>query len=151
MDAAKLHSTSGGALPGAGGWLLREPRPVAGLRALRTTLRTLHLVAMAVLFGGHVHGVEAARLLPALLATLASGGALMAIEVWRAPVWLVQVRGAATVAKIGLVTAVAWLWDWRVLLLGSALVIGAVVSHMPGRWRYHSLLHGRPVGPQERG
>jgi hypothetical protein len=106
---------------------------------------------MAVLYGGHVHGVEPERLVPALVGTLASGSALAALDVWRAPIWLVQVRGLATYLKLGLVASVAVLWEWRVALLTLALAVGAVVSHMPGRFRYHSLLHGRAVGPRDLG
>ncbi|MDX1648767.1 MAG: hypothetical protein R3263_02835 [Myxococcota bacterium] len=127
------------------------PRSVAHVRLYRTSLRTLHLIAVAALYGGHLHGVAAGRLAPALLATVATGGALAALEVWRAPVWLVQVRGLATVAKVGLVAAVALWWEGRLLLLTAAMVVGAVVAHAPGRLRYHSLLHGRPAGPRELG
>ena len=64
---------------------------------------------------------------------------------------MVQIRGVATLVKLLLVAAVAAFWEQRVALLSLALVIGAVVSHMPGRWRYHSLLHGRVVGPEDKG
>jgi hypothetical protein len=64
---------------------------------------------------------------------------------------LVQVRGAATLFKVVLVAGVGAAWDLRVALLTLALVIGSVSSHMPGRWRYYSLLHGRVVGPTEKG
>jgi len=106
---------------------------------------------MAVLYGGHVLGVEPGRLVPALAATVGSGAALASLDAWRAPIWLVQIRGAATYLKLLLVASVAVWWDGRLLLLTLALVLGAVVSHMPGRWRYHSLLHGRPVGPRDLG
>jgi hypothetical protein len=108
-------------------------------------------MAAAVLYGGHVYGVSGERLLPALAATLATGGALVALEVFRVPVWLVQLRGIATLAKLALVGSVAVLWDLRILLLTLALAIGVVAAHMPGRWRYHSVLHGRVVGPLEKG
>jgi hypothetical protein len=144
--------------PGEAGWLAHlrrslrvEPRAVPGVRGLRTTLRTLHLIAVAALYGGHVYGVDSQRLLPALGASVASGALFMALELYRAPVWLVQVRGVATLVKIALVASVAVAWDWRVPLLTAVLAIGAVSSHMPGRWRYHSLLHGRVVGPREQG
>jgi len=130
--------------PGRGG-------RAAGVRALRTALRTAHLIAFGTLYGGHVYGVEAERLVPALIATVATGGAFMGLEIYRAPVWLVQVRGLATLVKLALVVGVAALWPLRVPLLTLALVIGAVTSHMPSRWRYYSLLHGRAVGPQEKG
>lgn len=127
------------------------PRPLPGVRVIRTTLRTAHLLAFGTLYGGHVYSIPAQRLLPALLATLASGGALMALEIYRTPLWLGQVRGLATLVKIGLVAAVAVYWDSRLWLLSAAAITGGVVSHMPGRYRYYSLLHGHPVGEQERG
>jgi hypothetical protein len=75
----------------------------------------------------------------------------MALEIYRTPIWLGQVRGVATLTKIGLVAAVAVYWDARLWLLTAAAIIGGVVSHMPGRYRYYSLIHGHPVGAQERG
>jgi hypothetical protein len=127
------------------------PRPLPGVRVIRTTLRTAHLLAFGSLYGGHIYGIEPGRLLPALLATLASGGALMALEIYRTPLWLGQIRGVATVVKIGLVAAVAGYSDLRLWFLTAAAIIGGVVSHMPGRFRYYSLIHGHPIGEQERG
>jgi hypothetical protein len=75
----------------------------------------------------------------------------MALELYRTPLWLVQVRGLATLAKIALVAAVAVCWDFRIVLLTTAVVIGTVVSHMPGRYRYYSVIHGRAIGVQESG
>ena len=126
-------------------------RPVPHLRVLRTTLRTLHLLAAAALYGGHVHGVEAARLVPALGATLVTGGAFLALEVWRFPPWLVQLRGAATFAKLALLACVPLFWEWRVVILSAVLAIGVVTAHMPGRYRYRSLLSGVPAGPEDKG
>lgn len=122
-----------------------------GVRVTRTTLRTAHLAAFGALYGGHVYGVEADRLLPALIATLASGGGLMALEIWRNPVWVMQIRGVATLVKIALVASVALAWDARVGLLTCAIVIGGVVSHMPSQYRYWSIVHRRVVGSDERG
>jgi len=118
---------------------------------MRTSLRTLHLLAVGALYGGHVYGVEAERLVPALAGVLATGGALVAFEVLQARIWLVQVRGAGTLLKLVLVAGVGVFWELRLVLLTLALVIGSVSSHMPGRWRYYSLLHGRVLGPTERG
>ncbi|MDB4433434.1 hypothetical protein N9166_01720 [bacterium] len=131
--------------------LRAEPLPLSGARPLRTALRTGHIIAFAALYGGHIYGIGAGRLLPALLATVATGGALMALEVYQAPVWLAQIRGLATFAKLVLVVSVAFLWDWRIPLLTLVVVIGTVNSHMPGRYRYYSPLHGRIVGSEEKG
>jgi hypothetical protein len=133
------------------GWIRVDPRPVPAARLLRTILRTAHLIAAGALYGGHIYGVEPERLVPALAAVLATGGAFLGIEVYQASVWLVQIRGVATLVKLALVAAVAPFWEFRVLLLTLAVIIGGVSSHMPGRWRYHSVLHGRVVGPQESG
>jgi hypothetical protein len=121
------------------------------MRAARTLLRTAHLIAVAALYGGHVYGIPAERLEPALLAAVGTGVVFVAFEVLQAPIWLVQVRGVATAAKLALVAITRVRPGWAVACLTLAMTIGAVSSHMPGRWRYHSLLHGRPVGPREKG
>jgi hypothetical protein len=132
-------------------WVRTEPRPVPAVRALRTTLRTLHLISIAALYGGHVYGVSADRLAPALVATAATGAAFMALEVYRAPVWLVQVRGIATAVKIALIASLSLLWELRIPILTLVIAMGVVTSHMPGRWRYYSVVHGGPAGPEELG
>jgi len=126
-------------------------RPMRGSRAMRTTLRTVHLIAIAALYGGHVFGVEKERLLPALVAVLASGAAFMVFEVLRSPIWLVQLRGVATYIKIAMMSSVGIFWDQRVLILTAVLAIGVVVAHMPGRYRYFSLLHRREMPGGDRG
>jgi hypothetical protein len=132
-------------------WLEAGPHPIPAVRFWRTVLRTAHLIAFGALYGGHVYGFPAERLAPALAATVGTGAALMALEVVRAPVWLVQVRGVATVIKIALVAVAQASPQLALPVLTLAIVIGGVASHMPGRWRYHSLLHGRVVGPREKG
>jgi hypothetical protein len=138
-----MPSRGGAAMP------LRDFLPSA--RVVRTTLRTTHLIAFGALYGGHVYAVDASRLHPALYATLASGAAMMTLEIVRHPVWVVQVRGLATFVKVALVASVALAWNERVWLLTAVIVVGAVVSHMPGRYRYYSIVHRRVVGGQERG
>ena len=65
----------------------RRPRPLPGVRALRTTLRTAHLVSFGALYGGHLYGVPAERLWPALLATVTTGGGLQRPENLPPPPW----------------------------------------------------------------
>ena len=128
-----------------------RPRPLPAARPLRTALRTAHLIAFGALYGGHVYGVPASRLWPALAGTVATGAAFMGLEMYRTPLWPVQVRGLATFVKIALVAAVGLWWELHIWLLTAAIIIGGIVSHMPGRFRYYSILHGRPVGEQESG
>ncbi len=126
-------------------------RPVPYVRVVRTSLRTAHLIAFGALYGGHVYGVAAERLVPALVATVATGTALMGLEVYRSAVWLVQLRGVATFAKMALVASVLMFWNVRVAILTAVIVIGGVSAHMPGQYRYYSLLHRRALDGREAG
>jgi len=125
--------------------------PMRGSREIRTSLRSLHLICIAALYGGHVFGVEKERLLPALIAVFVSGGLFALFEIFRSPIWLVQLRGVATYLKIAMVISVELFWDWRVAILSVVIVLGTFVSHMPGSLRYYSLLHGREVRGGELG
>lgn len=120
-------------------------------RLLRTVLRTAHIAAFAALYGGHVYGIAATDLHPALIAAVGTGAALMALEGLRSPIWFVQIRGLATLLKVLLTLLVAVWWDLRIALLTVVIVIGSVSSHMPGRFRYWSILHRRVAGDHESG
>ena len=132
-------------------WTEAGEHKIPGARWLRTSLRALHLIGVGALYGGHLYDVDVTRLQPALLSVLVTGGLLVCFEVWQSRIWLVQVRGVATFLKLGALAAIGLTPDWTVALLTLALVIGSVSSHMPGRWRYHSVLHGRVAGLTERG
>jgi hypothetical protein len=132
-------------------WLEAGAHVIPGARWLRTTLRTLHLIAVGALYGGHLYAVDVTRLQPALLSVLLTGGLLVCFEVWQSRIWVVQVRGVATFLKLGALAAIGLAPDWTVALLTLAMMIGSISSHMPGRWRYHSVLHGRVAGLTERG
>lgn len=120
-------------------------QPMPSARPIRTSLRAAHVLAFGALFGGHVFAVEAERLVPALLAVIVTGTLFMAFEIWRAPIWLVQVRGVATYGKLVLLLCIPAFWPQRVWILAAIVVIGTVVSHMPSKYRYWSLLHRREV------
>jgi hypothetical protein len=132
-------------------WLEVGVQTIPGARWLRTSLRTLHLIAVGALYGGHLYAVDVTRLQPALFSVLLTGGLLVCFEAWQSRIWLVQVRGVATFVKLGLLAATGLTPDWTVALLTLAMLIGSISSHMPARWRYHSVLHGRVAGPTEKG
>jgi len=128
-----------------------RPAPLPAARSLRTTLRTAHTLAFGTYYGGHVFSVEPERLLPALLAVLATGGAFMTFEIWRAPIWVAQVRGVACYLKLALLLAVAACWEYRIAILTLVVVIATVISHAPSHIRYYSLLHLRAVNTDSKG
>jgi len=111
------------------------------MRAWNIGLRSGHLAAMGVLLGGHAFDIAPARLLPALWATVLTGIALVAVEAGLNLVWLHQGRGLMTLAKLGLLAAVPWFWDYRLPILLAVVVLASVGSHMPARFRYYSVLY----------
>ncbi|MBW2273220.1 MAG: hypothetical protein JRG96_08110 [Deltaproteobacteria bacterium] len=128
-----------------------KPPPLRGERFLRTSLRTLHILAFGVYFGGHVYGVEPERLIYGLAAVVSSGGAFAAFEIWRAPVWLLQLRGTVTFLKILLLLCIGLFWEGRIPLM-ILITVGAVVSsHMPARYRYYSPFLGRVLDEGHKG
>lgn len=121
------------------------PRHLPHARVLNVASRTLHLAAISALVGGHVFGVPAPRLEPWLWGAIASGGALMAIEMYPSIDWLAQLAGVFVAAKLALLCVVPFAWEERVPILFGVLVIASVGSHMSGRYRHYSLLYRRNV------
>lgn len=108
-------------------------------------LRTLHIAAVGILLGGHAFEVTAVRLLPWLYLSLISGAGLIGLELYGSCKWLYQGKGVLVILKLLLIAAVAVFWEQRLWLLLAALVIGSVGSHMPGRFRYYSVIHRRVI------
>lgn len=125
-------------------WLAPDPpRPVAHERAWNVGLRTLHLMAFGVLLGGHFWGVGAEPLIPALGITVASGAALMGLELYKSFHWLLLGKGLFVLAKLVLLVSVPLFWQARVPLLFLVVAVASVGAHMPARYRHYSVLYRR--------
>lgn len=122
------------------------PRKIPHARFLNVSCRTVHLAAFGLLLGGHAWDVEAGRLLVALWMTIASGLALMTLELLATVHWLLEARGLMVLLKLGLLLFVPLAWDHRVPLLLAVVAIASVGSHMPARFRHASLLSALGVG-----
>ncbi|MFQ5380830.1 MAG: hypothetical protein ACE5EF_04280 [Dehalococcoidia bacterium] len=120
-------------------------------RALNIILRTAHIATMGILIGGHTFDVEPERLRTALVLTVVTGVALVAVEAGPRLLWFHQGRGLLTFAKLALLALVPLAWDYRVPILLAVVVLASVISHMPSRFRYYSVLSGKviqdPSGP----
>ena len=114
-------------------------------RGISIFFRTVHIAAIGILLGGHVFAVHDSRLLPLLYLSIVSGAGLIGIELYSSCKWIYQGKGILVLFKLLTVAAVAVFWEQRVWLLLLALVIGSVGSHMPGRYRYYSILHRRVI------
>ncbi len=121
------------------------PRVLPYARAISIGFRTFHIAAIGILLGGHVFALPATSLFPWLILSIVSGVGLMGIELYSSCKWLYQGKGVLVLVKLLLIAAVAVFWTQRVWLLLAALIIGLVGSHMPGRFRYYSIIHRRVI------
>ncbi len=120
-------------------------RNFKGQRWVRISLRTAHLISMAFLVGGTAQGYAPTDQPAALWATFVSGLLFIALEVFNTGVWLFQVKGLAVMVKVLLLASAVAAPGSGVTLMVIAIVIGGISSHMPGKYRYYSLWHGRIV------
>jgi len=131
------------------------PRRIPYDRGINIALRTAHLMTFGILLGGHVFDVSADRLILLLYLTIASGVGLVLLELYTSCRWIYLGKGAMVILKVALLIAAGVWWEQRVVLLLLVVLVGSVGSHMPARFRYYSLIHGRvvsdpvkvPVGP----
>lgn len=129
-----------------------QPRSFPYRRTLRIALRSGHILAGGVLMGGYVFAVGDELLTRWWLATMVSGLLLFLTDLHASFAVLVEVRGVGVVLKLLLVLLMPLAAGAAPVLLAMALVIGAVSSHMPRRYRHHVLwLRGRVIPDERRG
>lgn len=116
------------------------PRRIPRHRAISVLLRTAHLAAFAGLLGGHVFDVDPQRLAPWLVATVASGAGLMALELAATFAWLSTGKGLAVLVKLALLATIPALWGHRVAILLTVVVLAGISSHMPARYRHYQVV-----------
>ncbi len=119
------------------------PRKIPCARSWNIGTRTAHIAVTSVLVGGHLFGASKDDLFPWLCATILTGLLLVLIEAFPRWCWFYQGRGLFVIAKLLLLAAIPWAWDYRVPILFAVIVIASVGSHMPGRFRYYSIVHRR--------
>ncbi len=112
-------------------------------RAVNIALRTAHLGAMGIVFGGTVFGVAPGRLSASLWLTVGTGVALAAAETGFRWSWFHEGRGLTTLAKLVLLCTLPLAGGHRLPVLVAVVVLGSVGSHMPGRFRHYSVLYRR--------
>ncbi len=112
-------------------------------RAWNIALRTAHIAVVSVLVGGHAYDVPPARLYAILWAAIVTGAALVFLEAFSVRLrWLAEGRGLMVLAKLGLLLVIPFAWSSRLAILMVVIVLASVGSHMPGRFRYYSILQG---------
>lgn len=114
------------------------PRRVPAHRLLGVLLRTAHLLMVGTLLGGHTFDVDPQRLVPFLAGAIATGAAMMALELVCTCAWLGMGKGLAALLKLGLLLLVPVFWDQRLALLVAATIVAGIGSHMSARFRHGS-------------
>ncbi|MDD5209993.1 MAG: hypothetical protein PHV36_11445 [Elusimicrobiales bacterium] len=114
-------------------------------RALRVTMRTLHIISFSVFFGGLWFGVQQAELMPWLYASVFTGAALMALELRKGLDWFLQLAGGVTLIKLALLCLVPVFPDYNRFLLLLAVGLSSVGSHMPARLRHFNYIKGSSI------
>ncbi|HJP02245.1 MAG TPA: hypothetical protein QF764_10795 [Planctomycetota bacterium] len=119
------------------------PRDFAPRRAVKIVLRAVHVLCAGILTGAFVFEVAAAAREPWLAATVASGAALLLLDLHESGVFLLQVRGVIVLLKIGALCALLALPALEAAAAGimvTIVLLSVVFSHAPSNVRYRVLL-----------
>ncbi|MBM9537869.1 hypothetical protein [Desulfobulbus alkaliphilus] len=120
------------------------------LRWLDIALRTGHIAAAALLFGGFFFHIPFAQLQVWHHLTITTGVGLVVLELVQDRNWIHQGKGLVTLVHIGLAGSIHFRPDLVMPLLWAMLVTGSIGSHMPRRFRHWSILYGKEVREERR-
>ena len=123
----------------------RQTRSFTGKRWVFITLRTLHLIGVAGLGGGFLYDVPQSVWMPYLQLTIASGSAILLLEIWSNGIYFIQLRGFSTVVKLLVLLSIPLLDGYEFPLFLFIIVISGVMSHAPAYVRYYSVFHRRRI------
>jgi hypothetical protein len=114
-------------------------------RPFQVGLRTLHILAMALVLGGVALGAAHDRLKASIAATVLSGVLLFALDLAKGTTVLTQGSGAAVLLKLVLLGLGNLVPQQRLGWYLAATAVASIGSHMPGNWRHFSLIHGKVI------
>ena len=124
----------------------RDKRQRAGWpKLLDLILRCSHIGTSSMLFGGIVWAVPFARLSGWHDLSIATGIALIILNIFRSRHWPYQGRGLVSAVHIGLLWLIHARLEMIVPLAVTVLIVGVIGSHMPGSLRHWSVVHWRRI------
>lgn len=118
-----------------------EPRSFRGRRGLKILFRAVHVLCAGVLTGAYLLDVGASRR-GWLTATVASGTAILLLDLYESGVFLLQLRGLVVAGKIAVLVALPHFEKHAGWVLAALVVVSSLTSHAPGRVRYFLVLGG---------
>ena len=126
------------------------PRDFPYRRSVRIALRSLHILSSGTLVGGHIFAQPSEALFPWLVGAVITGFLLLLADLHASLAFLVEARGLAVLVKLSLLCLAAVYPDAAIPLLISVVLIGAVSSHLPKRYRHKVLVLSGLVVSDER-
>jgi len=132
------------------GWFHRlfRPRRTHNLpytRVWKIGLRSLHLIVISILVGGHFFGAPAGQLRPLLYAAIVTGGGMIFFEAYPSPHFMFEGWGLLLLGKLALLCVIPFAWDYRGPILVVVTALASIGSHRPARFRHYSVLYRRVV------
>ena len=129
-----------------------EPRRLPGHRAIKIVLRGLHTLAAGVLVGAWLFEVPAESRSLTLALVIASGAAMLLIDLYESGAFLLQVRGLVLIGKIVTLTCLPLFGSLTGLALAVLFVVAVISSHAPSKVRYFVVFgRGRVTGATSKG
>jgi hypothetical protein len=117
-------------------------RTIPHARIYSIAFRTLHILAISILVGGHAFNAPAEQLRPLLYVAIVSGVGMAVIEAYPSFQSLFQGWGLLLLSKLALLCVIPFAWKYRFPILIVVVIIGSVGSHMTKKLRHYSLIYG---------
>ena len=115
-------------------------RRLPGVRALQVLLRSLHIVAMALVLGGLAQGGTHETLWTPIVITLVSGVFLLVLDLSQGSLVISQGSGFAALLKLALLGLGNAFPAARLPFYLAATLVASIGSHMAANWRHFSLV-----------
>ncbi|EIJ41141.1 hypothetical protein BegalDRAFT_0219 [Beggiatoa alba B18LD] len=127
-------------------WIFpKKHRYFNGLRWIRITLRTLHIIGVVGLGGGILFDIPPQHWHSYLYLVTFTGFGLIGLELWTNAVWLVQLGGIVILSKLFLIFLLLHIPHYEKFFLLSILIMSGIISHAPAFIRHFSLWHKKPI------
>ena len=111
------------------------------LRVYKLLARTVHLIAIAGLVGGHMFGAPLEPLRLLLYLSIITGVVMCALEAYPNPRFFYEGWALLLWLKLVVLMLVPVFWNARRPILIVVVVIASVGSHMPGALRHWMPFH----------
>ena len=114
-------------------------------RLSKTGVRALHILGIAGSAGGILYGVERELWLNWWILAMVTGVTMMALEISRSTLWLIQLKGVLTIVKLGLLSSFFIIPQHKPALFITVLLMSVVIAHGPAGLRHYSIWHRRRI------